>query len=560
MPIILAAQHIAELKNCTDNGKITELLLSFSAYRLRFPPVIKNYHDLLLFYCAFPFSNKILMLANAELKRIAEAAGTKKGNSLLASGIAHTGLLCSFSLAIAGWLVHKFPDDVELAGSDASKETVANIFQALSPAVEFEKSSQGGLHLISRIKWVTGLNKNTDQLKWLVQLFEESQLPELVKEELYAELKVFLRWKLDNVLFSKSFLRIPFQKLYYHKKKISQVDSHKIIKQKTGKPVLLSATGKTALLDCMKASLAFQYRETDPVTYGDTGELELFDMGRGLQIALTGMKKEKRLALESYVGYMAFKNGVPVSYGGGWLWGHQCKVGINIYPSFRRGESAWLFCQVLRVYYQYLGARQFIVKPYQYGKGNPEGLRSGAFWFYYKLGFRPVDEEIKNKAETEWKKICSIKNYRTSLKVLQYFTKSKIVWISGKKWSPGFDAANVSSAVSNMINLNFNHNRDRAITACLKKLSREFSISSLKNKTVYQRQVMENWSLLAGLSDDLAEWNALQKKNFVQLIKLKQTGKERDYILQLQKHQRLWKSLQMAIMKQANKMTIAKQN
>ena len=42
--------------------------------------------------------------------------------------------------------------------------------------------------------------------------------------------------------------------------------------------------------------------------------------------------------------------------------------------------------------------QKFVVKPYQFGKGNPEGLKSGAFWFYYRLGFRPVRDDIREQA------------------------------------------------------------------------------------------------------------------------------------------------------------------
>ena len=38
------------------------------------------------------------------------------------------------------------------------------------------------------------------------------------------------------------------------------------------------------------------------------------------------------------------------------------------------------------------------IDPYQLGHGNEEGLASGAWWFYYKLGFRPLDPDIRKLA------------------------------------------------------------------------------------------------------------------------------------------------------------------
>jgi hypothetical protein len=550
----LSIQNIHQLKKTADTNHLHSLLLCFSGYALRNTSVIKKYHDLLIFYCAFPPNDKINKLVKAELKRIADAAKLfytknqlKKQTNLMASGIANTELFCSYSRPILSWLLIKFPANVKLGYSNASTDAVRNIFQLLLPAVEYEKSTQRELNLRSRIKFITGLHNPGEQLKWLVQIFDNSPLPESVKDELYLQLKIYVLWKLDDLNYNRIFLNWPVKNTWHQKKFIKKINSEKILKQKTGSPLPLSTLARMKVLDIMKASLAFQYRETDPVTYADEKEIQLFEMGRGLQIAIVGMKKEKRLSLESYIGFMAFKNGVPLSYGGGWIWGQRCKIGVNIYPGFRRGESAWLFCQVLRLYYYYFGIRYFVVKPYQFGKGNPEGLTSGAFWFYYKIGFRPVDEKIKEVANLEWKKIQLNKNYRTSLNVLRHFTSCNIEWKFQKKIDPDFDAARISEAITLLINSAYNRNRSTAISVLLKKMKNDLPMGLLKHNSLSNQHVLENWCLLTGLIPDLPKWNLQQKRKFVQLIHLKQNGKERDYIIGLQKHNRLWKSLRLII-------------
>lgn len=66
-----------------------------------------------------------------------------------------------------------------------------------------------------------------------------------------------------------------------------------------------------------------------------------------------------------------------------------------------------MFAEVLRLYQRLYKVQRFVVKPYQFGKGNKEGLQSAAFWFYYKLGFRPQDERIAALAEAEYKKAAA---------------------------------------------------------------------------------------------------------------------------------------------------------
>jgi hypothetical protein len=86
-----------------------------------------------------------------------------------------------------------------------------------------------------------------------------------------------------------------------------------------------------------------------------------------------------------------------------------------------------IFCNILRVYAQTFGARIFIVPPYQFGEDNEEGLQSGAYWFYYKLGFRSADKSLKLLAEREWKKIHSGKQYSSPLSILKKFTWSPML-------------------------------------------------------------------------------------------------------------------------------------
>ena len=102
----------------------------------------------------------------------------------------------------------------------------------------------------------------------------------------------------------------------------------------------------------------------------------MFNLEKGYSIGLYRMQKEQQLSIESYIGYLVFKNGIPVAYGGGWIFGERCQFGINILAPFRGGESAYLFSQLLRVYYQHFEVKRFVVKPYQFGKNNNEALQN----------------------------------------------------------------------------------------------------------------------------------------------------------------------------------------
>ncbi len=74
------------------------------------------------------------------------------------------------------------------------------------------------------------------------------------------------------------------------------------------------------------------------------------------------------------------------------------------------------------MYHQYFGATRFVVKPYQFGLHNPEAIKTGA-WFYYKLGFRPESEELRELALEEEKQKKINPNYKSAIATLKNIPK-----------------------------------------------------------------------------------------------------------------------------------------
>jgi len=73
----------------------------------------------------------------------------------------------------------------------------------------------------------------------------------------------------------------------------------------------------------------------------------------------------------------------------------------------------------MRVYHHLVGCTRFIANPFQFGAGNSEALRTGAYWFYYRLGFRSVSSAIRNLAVREHGRMRRNRGYRSSISTLQ---------------------------------------------------------------------------------------------------------------------------------------------
>ncbi len=232
----------------------------------------------------------------------------------------------------------------------------------------------------------------------------------------------------------------------------------------------------------------------------DEKSLSYFELERGISIAFFTMIPERQLPVESYVGYTLFRNGYPAAYGGAWILGPRALFGINVFDWFRGGESGYILCQLLRTYRQVFSIEYFEVEPYQYGLGNPEGIESGAFWFYYKYGFRPLDAKLEKLAANEQKKIKTVKEYKTSKDTLERFTESNIALQLGH--SIPIAMWQIRMQITEMIHKKFKDNRAEAEKQC---------VENFRLKTIFKREldkhqmkVMTDVALMA----EAFEWNS----------------------------------------------------
>ena len=154
-------------------------------------------------------------------------------------------------------------------------------------------------------------------------------------------------------------------------------------------------------IDVARSALAARCREVHAMNQPNPDEVYLADLGDGVQLAVIGVLPAQRLLLEANYGYVLLSNGVPIGYGGVSPLFRQANTGINVFDPFRGSEATYLWAQTLRVFRSLFGVRRFIINGYQFGAGNTEAIASGAYWFYYRLGFRPTLSGHRRLAEDE---------------------------------------------------------------------------------------------------------------------------------------------------------------
>ena len=119
---------------------------------------------------------------------------------------------------------------------------------------------------------------------------------------------------------------------------------------------------------------------------------------------------------------------VPIGYGDAFGLCERMDVSFNIFHAFRKGESAFAFARLLKLYQQLFGSTVFSIDSYQIGLGNDEAIEAGAFWFYRKLGFRATDPQIERMARREEERIAKNPRHRTSQRMLRRMARSPMAY------------------------------------------------------------------------------------------------------------------------------------
>src|ERR1017187_7430017 len=350
-------------------------------------------HETLLFLRAYPLSEPVAQLADEILfdfeNRLPADIDPFEEHEV--SGIAGTSLTAVFSYEVACRLAELEPRNVEIAWDRYDEQDrLGPVVRKLLPM--FNEDWPVEAH-VPFGQWMAAAHRGgQSDLAWLLSRVDGA--------EAYDSMQIPLTWRVGASRYSRSRLRLPKRKLYLHREPLLRRADVSLEKELTSAPLpvkRLDVKQASRILDAIVATSAMRYRELYGFSHTDEAEVYRAAAGRGVDVYFFGVPWEWRLPLRAYHGAMFFKNGVPAGYVELLSFFERAEVGFNLYYTFREGESAWLYARLLRLFHQELGVTCFSVDPYQIGHENPEAIDSGAFWFYRKLGFRPIEPEAAEK-------------------------------------------------------------------------------------------------------------------------------------------------------------------
>ena len=531
-------------------ARTTRLIARIARRKFADAESLIRFHEVLLFLRAHPPSAEALERVEAALDGFARSVEQlrESGADMIAfdyieySGIAGTAVTGTFSYAIARWLVRRFSKRVAIDWSrHERKERLGATLPRLIPLLEEDSLVEAN---IPYLEWIEAARGRERDISWLLRCFERLQLSDREKAELYDSLELHIRWDLDELPASRTKNIRRVRKIFYHTRPMirrSEVSLETEINSAPLELKKLSASRGEAMVDMLREATTVRYRELYGITNGDPSQVVGARVGRGVEIFLWGLAPESRLPLRAYHAGFTLKNGVPINYIEAITLFERTELGFNTFYTFRDGETAWVYGQVLRLLNQVLGATCFSIDPYQIGFNNDEAIDSGAFWFYRKLGFRPIRPELARLAEGEEKKIGADRKYRTSAATLRRLSAGHIVYeLPGSRagfWD-GFQVRNLGLAVSRRMAEEFDGSAALARAGSVQAVARSLDVRT-ENLEQEERRAFENLALVLALIDDLDQWTGGEKKEMVEIIRAKAGASEASYARLMQRQERL---------------------
>jgi hypothetical protein len=517
------------------------------------PALLLRFHETLCFLQAYPDDGEVLARVDralAEFQPRVEGLGVAARQELHDSGVAGTTLDYPFGFPMTRWLTSRFSTDVDIPWRKF--EEADRMDEALSFLVahaEDDALSEGGLGWRKWLAVAKGGRRLTD-LQLLLELVEQAGLPEATRDWLFESLELPIQWKLRGA--SRTRAKLPWPRPFFHRDGIRRAGFSFV--REVARPLSPIRRAPRALaeplIESARAALAARLRELHAFSHPNPDDVLIVEPGRGLRIALIGLLAKFRLPLEGYYAFYVLKNGVPVSYGGGWELFGTLELGLNIFESFRQGESAFIFSQVLRAYRQVLGMSTVVVDPYQLGRDNLEALRSGAFYFYHRLGFRPRDRAVLRLSERELAKIARNPSYRSPLPVLRRLAEAEMyLTLPGGSREPEkrLRASQVSAVVTRQIAREFGGDRRAVLSQAVARVSRTLGVPRWRAWPEDERRAFERLSPVVALIPNLERWPAAERRHLTRILRAKGGGSEGSYTRLLDSHARLKRSLRALI-------------
>lgn len=501
-------------------------------------------HDLLCFWRAYPDEAQILTIVERMLEAFDRRPDLRRfRRDLEDSGIAGTALHFRFFWPMVIRIAARWPDRIRVDWGDF--ERGGELEKALHLLVPYAETVALDSLRRSPKRWIQLLKGPEDSdAAFLIRRFAALRATEPVKERLYEALDMPVRldpgpdtpartrekWDRSPVVFLK---RSPSR---------ARPSLRDIVRKAEFRVRSLPPAEARGMIDLANAVMVPRHRDLLVFLNGDELDVRLVDFGDGLQFAMIGARPEHRLVLEAVYGFLTLRNGVPIGYVLNSALFGSCELAYNVFETFRGAETARNYARFVAVVSRLFQADSFTIDTYQLGLRNPEGLKSGVWWFYYKLGFRPRDTEIRTLVREELERIGKDPAHRTSQARLRRLAADNLYLSLGPSRPDVLGRialGNVGARISRYLAERFGGERERGIRTCSEEAARLLGVQSLRRLSPDARTAWERWSPVVGILPGVEKWGLAERRALARVIRAKGGRRESDFVRLFDGHARL---------------------
>jgi hypothetical protein len=496
-------------------------------------------HDLTCFLSAFPDSVVVARWARAARDAVVARVATLPHGvrrSLNNSGLPGTVLAHEYGWQDLSWLSRVSPGRIEFDWSNCDTNILDAALRCLVTLSEQDGFDGGTLSSRDWIRMAKGQAGGTD-LDWVVAQLQGANSSLDTSDASFPVL-----WDLDRSHLSRSFNALAASRVVPRSgglRRSCRYPKRQILKPLAGVKRLSPTAGQAAVM-VVRAALAVRRREVHALTYPNPAEVYSAPLGCGTELIIVGVEPEQRLTLEGNYGYVILASGVPIGYGGVSPLYAQANTGINIFEEFRGSEAAFLFIQVLRTFHTLFGSARFLVSAYQFGEDNTEAVASGAFWFYYRLGFRPVDRSVRQLARSAWGAVVA--GQKTPAPVLRDLASSDMELQLVRSGPRRFDERDLETCSVGATRLIAREGCDRrtAVARVAARVARRLGTGPRRYWPKCERRSFNQLAAIIALHPNLAALGRRQRQSLVAAMRSKGRIRELEYVGRMSRQDELF--------------------
>jgi hypothetical protein len=534
----------------TSSATKRDCLDALASGRLKTAREVLALHEALCFLRAHPDDRELLALVEKLLAAFTSRPDLRRfAGELADSGIIGTDIHYPFFAPMAGWLTRRFGSRLEIDWESVDKRAEAQLMSWLESFVTPAELFGLYEHKQSARAWVARLKRDDESdAGFLVRSFEGLGGPPPVRRRALEVLDLGYRLKAADTGPSRTGARWKAGRTHFQTQPLRRARPELLEAWATPPRSVKSASRRDgeALIDMAREAMVTRSRDLDSFAYGDPDDVRMVDCGDGLRFACIGLQHEQRNVLDAVYGFLTLQNGVPIGYVLASALFGSSEIAYNVFETFRGGEAAHVYGRVIGMLHALFGSDSFTVYPYQLGHGNAEGLRSGAWWFYQKLGFRPRDPELLGLMQDELAAMDEDPAHRSSRATLRRLAAKNVYWSAGPARDDVigvFPGVALSLAVSDLMARRFGSDRRGGERRLAAEAVERLGVTGARGWSPPERRAWERWAPVLALLPGLERWSADSRRGLVKVIRAKGGRRESDYVRLIDAHHQLRQAL-----------------